>query len=154
MRNQMIQRTSTLAILIALCVVMGYFVRIPTPTGMLTLLDAGIFFTAFTLGKKEAAIVGGLSGFLIDFFSGYPQWMLASLLAHGLQGYFAGWKGMRRPLGTFLACLSMVGVYLLASGFMYGFGASLADIWGNIGQTTLGLLVGFTVSKAYEKVIR
>ncbi|KXT75986.1 ECF transporter S component [Streptococcus sp. DD12] len=152
MRNQTVQRISSLAVLTALSVVLGYFVRIPTPTGMLTLLDAGIFFTAFTLGKKEAAIVGGLSGFLIDLISGYPQYMLVSLLAHGLQGYFAGWTGLRRPLGAFLACLSMVVIYLIAGALLYGIGASVAGVWGNIGQTVFGLLVGFTVSKAYEKV--
>ena len=59
----------------ALTVVLGYYLKIPTPTGILTFLDAGIFFTAFYFGRKEGAIVGGLAGFLIDLISGYPQWI-------------------------------------------------------------------------------
>ena len=152
MRNESVKRISYLAILTALSVVLGYFVRVPTPTGMLTLLDAGIFFTALTLGRREGAIVGGLAGFLIDLLSGYPQWMLVSLLAHGLQGYLAGLEGKVRFLGLFLACLAMVGIYYVASGFMYGFGASLADILGNVGQTTFGLLIGCLAAKAYERI--
>ena len=45
----------------ALTVVLGYYLKIPTPTGILTFLDAGIFFTAFYFGRKEGAIVGGLA---------------------------------------------------------------------------------------------
>ena len=80
----------------ALTVVLGYYLKIPTPTGILTFLDAGIFFTAFYFGRKEGAIVGGLAGFLIDLISGYPQWMFFSLIFHGLQGYFAGFKEKSR----------------------------------------------------------
>ena len=66
MKNSNLQEISLLAVLTALSVVFGLFIKIPTPTGFLTLLDAGIYFTAFYLGSQEAAIVGGLSGFLIE----------------------------------------------------------------------------------------
>ena len=59
------------------------------------MVDAGIYFTVFYLGKKEGAIVGGLSAFLIDLLSSAPQWMFISLFIHGAQGYFAGLKGPR-----------------------------------------------------------
>lgn len=151
MRNDTTKRLTQLALLTALSVVLGYFVRIPTPTGMLTLLDAGIFFTAFSLGKKEGAIVGGVSAFLIDILAGFPQWMVISLLAHGLQGYFAGEKGKIKPIALVLSCLSMVGVYFIAAGVLYGFVASLADILGNVAQTVSGLVIGFFAYKAYKK---
>ena len=101
--------------------------KIPTPTGLLTLVDAGIYFTAFYLGKKEGAIVGGLSAFLIDLLSSAPQWMFISLLIHGAQGYFAGFKGKYRIVGLLLATISMVGGYALASIFMYGIGFAVAE---------------------------
>ena len=63
----------------------------------------------FYLGKKEGAIVGGLSAFLIDLLSSAPQWMFISLFIHGAQGYFAGLKGGYRPLGLLLATVVMVG---------------------------------------------
>lgn len=93
MKQTKTSKIALVSILAALSVVLGYFVKIPTPTGFLTLLDAGIFFTAFYFGSREGAVVGGLAGFLIDLISGYPQWMFFSLLFHGSQGYLAGVKG-------------------------------------------------------------
>ncbi|MDS8157552.1 ECF transporter S component, partial [Streptococcus pneumoniae] len=96
MQNKKTKELTLLAILTALSVTFGFVAKIPTPTGLLTLVDAGIYFTAFYLGKKEGAIVGGLSAFLIDLLSSAPQWMFISLLIHGAQGYFAGFKGNYR----------------------------------------------------------
>ena len=42
---------------------------------IVTLLDLGVYFTAFYFGRKEGAIVGGVGAFLLDLISGYPQWM-------------------------------------------------------------------------------
>ena len=100
MKQTKTSKIALLSILTALSVVLGYIVKIPTQTGILTLLDAGIFFTAFYYGKREGAIVGGLGGFIIDLISGYPHWMFFSLLFHGLQGYFAGFKGKWKSLRT------------------------------------------------------
>ena len=71
-------------------------------------MDVGVFFTAFYFGSREGAVVGGLAGFLIDLISGYPQWMFFSLLNHGFQGYFAGFKGKWQWLGLVLATIFMV----------------------------------------------
>ena len=102
MKQTKTTKIALLSILTALSVVLGYIVKIPTQTGILTLLDAGIFFTAFYYGKREGAIVGGLGGFIIDLISGHPHWMFFSLLFHGLQGYFAGFKGKWQWLGLWV----------------------------------------------------
>ena len=117
-----------MAVLTALSVVLA-FIHVPTPTGYLTLLDVGIYFTAYYLGSKYGAVVGGLSGFLIDLLLGYPQYMFHSLIAHGAQGYFAGWTGKKRILGLILASILMVGWYFLATFLLgYGLGGALAGI--------------------------
>ena len=72
MQNDKTKKLTLLAVLTALSVTFGFVAKIPTPTGLLTLVDAGIYFTAFYLGKKEGAIVGGLSAFLIDLLSSAP----------------------------------------------------------------------------------
>ena len=59
MKQTKTSKIALVSILVALSVVLGYFVKIPTPTGFLTLLDAGIFFTAFYFGSREGAVVGG-----------------------------------------------------------------------------------------------
>ena len=134
-----------MAVLTALSVVLA-FIHVPTPTGYLTLLDVGIYFTAYYLGSKYGAVVGGLSGFLIDLLLGYPQYMFHSLIAHGAQGYFAGWTGKKRILGLILASILMVGWYFLATFLLgYGLGGALAGIPGNLLENLFGMLVGYLV---------
>lgn len=152
MKQTNIRQLALLAILTALSVVLAY-IHVPTPTGFLTLLDVGIYVTAFYLGSRSGAIVGGLSGFLIDMLLGYPQYMIHSLIAHGSQGFFAGWTGKKRPLGLVLASLSMVSWYFLAALLLgYGFVGAWAGVWGNILQNGLGMLLGYLVYKAIAKL--
>ncbi len=140
-----------MAVLTALSVVLA-FIHVPTPMGYLTLLDVGIYFTAYYLGSKYGAVVGGLSGFLIDLLLGYPQYMFHSLIAHGAQGYFAGWTGKKRILGLILASILMVGWYFLATFLLgYGLGGALAGIPGNLLQNLFGMLVGYLVYLAYQR---
>ncbi len=140
-----------MAVLTALSVVLA-FIHVPTPTGYLTLLDISIYFTAYYLGSKYGAVVGGLSGFLIDLLLGYPQYMFHSLIAHGAQGYFAGWTGKKRILGLILASILMVGWYFLATFLLgYGLGGALAGIPGNLLQNLFGMLVGYLVYLAYQR---
>ena len=140
-----------MAVLTDLSVILA-FIHVPTPTGYLTLLDVSIYFTAYYLGSKYGAVVGGLSGFLIDLLLGYPQYMFHSLIAHGAQGYFAGWTGKKRILGLILASILMVGWYFLATFLLgYGLGGALAGIPGNLLQNLFGMLVGYLVYLAYQR---
>ncbi|HEM3633485.1 TPA: ECF transporter S component [Streptococcus suis] len=151
MRNKKTQELVLLAILTALTLALA-FVHVPTPNGFTSLLDVGVFFTAFYLGKKEGAIVGGLSGLLIDFLLGYPQWAFFSLLFHGAQGYFAGWTGKKRFLGIIFASLSMIGGYFVASSFMYNVADAVTSLMSNTLQNTVGLVLGYILAQAIERI--
>ena len=154
MRNNQVKKLVFLAFITALSVLLGNFVKIPTATGFLTLLDAGIYFTAFYFGRKEATIVGGLSGFMIDLIAGYPQWMFFSLICHGLQGFFAGLEGKSRYLGLVLAAVSMVGGYALFDSIMNGVGAGMAGMLGNFMQNVFGLVVGYVLYKVFPESLK
>ena len=136
-RTQILAR---LSILTALTVVLGYYTKLPTPTGIVTLLDLGVYFTAFYFGRKEGAIVGGVGAFLLDLISGYPQWMFFSLLFHGGQGLL-------------LATVVMVGGYALASALFLGNGwkAAISDIPNNLAQNFVGMALGYVVYYAFQK---
>ena len=136
----------------ALTVVLGYYLKIPTPTGILTFLDAGIFFTAFYFGRREGAIVGGLGGFIIDLISGYPHWMIFSLIFHGSQGYFAGFKGKWQWLGLVLATIVMVAGYAFATAWMKGWGVAFADVPHNLLQNFVGMFAGFLLCQSIKKI--
>lgn len=154
MKQTKTQELTLLAILTALTIVLGFFFKIPTPTGVTTLLDVGIFFTAFHLGKRQAAIVGGLSAFLFDLIAGYPQWMFISLFAHGAQGFLAGFSGKKRALGLFAAAVVMVATYFVASSVMNGVGAAAAEILTNTMQNVVGIIGGYLVHLAVSKVVK
>ena len=47
MKQTKTTKIALVSLLTALSVVLGYYLKIGTATGILTLLDAGIFFTAF-----------------------------------------------------------------------------------------------------------
>ena len=152
MKQTKTTKIALVSILAASSVVLGYFIKIPTPTGFLTLLDVGVFFTAFYFGSREGAVVGGLAGFLIDLISGYPQWMIFSLINHGFQGSFAGFKGKWQWLGLVLATLFMVAGYALASSWMNGWGVALTDIPHNLLQNFVGLIVGYLLYQSIKKI--
>ena len=152
MKQTITSKIALVSILTALSVSLGYVVKIPTATGILTFLDAGIFFTAFYFGRREGAIVGGLGGFLIDLISGYPHWMIFSLIFHGSQGYFAGFKGKWQWLGLVLASLVMVAGYAFATAWMKGWGQALADVPHNLVQNFVGMLVGFLLCQSISKI--
>lgn len=152
MTNHNIKNLTLLAVLTALTIVLGMFVKLPTPTGVTTLLDVGIFFTAFYLGRREGAMVGGLSAFLFDLIAGYPQWMLISLFAHGAQGYLAGFTGKKRPIGLGLATLVMVGTYFLASSVMNGVGAASLEVLTNVMQNVVGMAGGYLLYQAFKSI--
>lgn len=149
------QALTQIALLVALSLVLGKVFQFSLPVGYFTLLDVGLYAAAFYLGKKEGALVGALSGFLIDLISGYPQYMLVSLVAHGGQGYLAGFKGTKRPLGLVLATIVMVGTYYLAEiVFVANVVTPLAAIPGNVIQSLLGLVLGGLVAGVMRKVLR
>ncbi len=146
MKQTKTTKIALVSLLTALSVVLGYFLKIPTPTGILTLLDAGVFFAAFYFGSREGAVVGGLASFLIDLLSGYPQWMFFSLVNHGLQGFFAGFKGKSQWLGLILATIAM------GSTLMNDWAAALPEILPNFMQNMVGMIVGFILSQSIKKI--
>ena len=151
MKQTKTTKIALVSILAASSVVLGYFIKIPTPTGIFTLLDVGVFFTAFYFGSREGAVVGGLAGFLIDLISGYPQWMFFSLIFHGSQGYLAGFKGKWQWLGLVLATIFMVAGYALASAWMNGWGAAIPEIIPNLLQNIVGITLGFLLCHSVKR---
>ena len=151
MKQTKTTKIALVSILAASSVVLGYFIKIPTPTGIFTLLDVGVFFTAFYFGSREGAVVGGLAGFLIDLISCYPQWMFFSLIFHGSQGYLAGVKGKWQWLGLVLATIFMVAGYALASAWMNGWGAAIPEIIPNLLQNIVGMTLGFLLCHSVKR---
>ena len=149
-RTQLIAR---LSILTALTVVLGYYTKLPTPTGIVTLLDLGVYFTAFYFGRKEGAIVGGVGAFLLDLISGYPQWMFFSLLFSRGTRLFR-WLQGKSSLPRLAPCDSRHGRWLRTSFCPLlgnGWGAAISDIPNNLAQNFVGMALGYVVYYAFQK---
>lgn len=147
------------ALITALTVAASLFVIIPMPgtNGFVTLCDAGIYTAALLLGPIGGLSVGALSGGMIDLLSGYPQWMVFSLIIHGLQGWLAGkFFQQNRKLqyfGLILGSLIMIIGYALATQLLYGLGAGIASLPSNFLQSGFGALVAIPLTEAIKQAL-
>ena len=139
------KKLTTLAMLTALTTALSLLFVLPVPQtkGVVTLCEAGIYTTALLLGGPSGAIVGSLSGGMIDFLSGYPEWALFSILIHGCQGYLTGRFRHYPLLALCLGSVTMILGYAAATTIMFGFGAGIASILSNSLQNIFGILVAF-----------
>ena len=139
------KKLTRLAMLTALTTALSLLFVLPVPQtkGVVTLCEAGIYTTALLLGGPSGAIVGSLSGGMIDFLSGYPEWALFSILIHGCQGYITGRFRHYPLLALCLGSVTMILGYAAATTIMFGFGAGIASILSNSVQNVFSILVAF-----------
>lgn len=139
------KKLTRLAMLTALTTALSLLFVLPVPQtkGVVTLCEAGIYTTALLLGGPSGAIVGSLSGGMIDFLSGYPECALFSILIHGCQGYITGRFRHYPLLALCLGSVTMILGYAAATTIMFGFGAGIASILSNSVQNVFGILVAF-----------
>ena len=159
------------AVIIAVNIVLSYVVKLPTPTGFVSLVETGIFIAAWHYDSKTGAFVGGLTGLLLDLLAGYPQWMIFSFIIHGLEGWVLGQFAMderigKRVWGNFLGGLVMVVGYWIAGAFLTWLTggakmtmssaalASLTDVPANIMQVLVGFILALLLSVPFRKVLR
>ncbi|GAF38837.1 substrate-specific component PdxU2 of predicted pyridoxin-related ECF transporter [Agrilactobacillus composti DSM 18527 = JCM 14202] len=141
-----------LAAMIAVTVAISRVFLIPVPMthGNVNLCDAGIFIAALLFGKKQGAIVGGASGFLLDLISGYSQYMIFSLIIHGVEGFLVGWLAEKyghlgKIASLIVGIVWMVFGYFLADSLLYQIQTGLVGLPTNSIQGLLGALIAYPV---------
>jgi len=147
-----------LAALIAITTVLTMLVRVPVaPTrGYIHLGDTGVYFSAFAFGPIIGALAGGLGTGLADLLSGYAYYAPISFVVHGLQGLLAGYLAYRAAigrqiLGWVLGSLVMIAGYFLAELILYGVGAALVEVPGNIIQAAVGGVIAIPLVAAIRR---
>lgn len=150
-KNLRLRRLTTAALLLALAIVLGRFFIIPIPWthGNINLCDAGILIAAMLLGPAYGTAVGGLGGMFLDLISGYPQYAVFSLIAHGLEGFATGYLYYRaeghkaKQWGALLCGIVVMTVcYFLSDSFMYHtFVVGFLSIGGNLLQGVIGMVI-------------
>lgn len=153
-------RVAVVAVLTAIVVVFTIIVKIPTARGYLNLCDVSVIFIAMTFGPWTAFITGGLGAALADLISGYAQWAPISFVCHGVEGLcvalafraFKEKKVLSYIMAELVAVATVAGGYFILAGlFISGFSVALAEVPGNIGQATVGVILGSAVSAAVKK---
>jgi uncharacterized membrane protein len=110
-------------------------------------------------GKRGGLIVGGLSGFLLDLISGYAQYMVFSLIVHGLEGLIVGWLGYNKGrkaqiLALIAGIVVMVLGYFITDAILYKPVAGLAGIPTNSIQGVVGALIGYPLALKLKQTLK
>lgn len=152
------ERFALLAMLTALSVVLAltFIIPVPLTKGYVNFLEVGIYITGMLLGGPAGMIVGSISGGMLDLLLGYPQWLVFSVVIHGVQGYVVGRLSAKgstksRVTGLLIGSLIMMAGYFFATWLLYGSVAAVASLIGNVFQTGFGAVVSLVLMKALDR---
>jgi len=141
------------AVLAALVCVATMLVQIPNPPtrGYINVGDAMIFVSALTFGMIAGGFAGGVGSALADILSGYTFYAPFTLVVKGMEGLLAGFiSDRKRPKRDLLAVIvggsEMVLGYFLVEANLFGMGAALTEVLGNLFQILIGGLIGIPVA--------
>jgi uncharacterized membrane protein len=158
---------AVIAVMVAVAAVLTFAVQIPIPAtgGYIHFGDVGVFFASFAFGPIIGSITGGVGCAIADILSGYASWAPLTLIAHGLQGFLAGYFGYKKGLmgmiiGWAIGAIALIAVYFLGEWFIYGLGyaGALAEVGPNMIQMVVGGVIGIplvlAIRRAYPPVDR
>ena len=157
------QKIAVAAMFAALACVATMIIKIPTPLkGYVKLGDCVVLLCGSMLSPVYAFLAAAIGSALADVLSGYMAYAPITFLIKGLMALvvFALFKlinkkGLKQPikiLPLVLAEVIMVGGYFIFEGFLYGFVPSAANIPANAIQGVAGIIFGFVLIKAFEKI--
>lgn len=145
---------------------MTMMIQIPIPQtrGYINLGDTIILVLALLFGWKMGFLAGGFGSALADILGGYAHWAPFTLIIKGAEGLLVGLlaspekKWSTRFLFCILGGLEMVGGYFLVETVIYGQGAALAELPGNLLQAGASIAIAplftYVVSRAEGMSVR
>ena len=161
--KQMNAKQITLAALaMALVCVSTMMIQIPIPLGYMHLGNCCILLFGVFFSKTIGTLAGGVGSCMADLLSGYPQWILPTLIIKGIMGYaiaaiskdkdgqvkMASWRTFAASAAGIL--IMIVG-YTVAGIFLYGSVASgLAQIPGLTMEGVIGMILFYIIGFAFE----
>jgi len=134
-------------------------IPLPNHMGFINFGDGVIFGVSAILGPF-AAIAAALGSSLSDYLLGYAVYIPATALIKGCMGLLAGIVLRRFPklpwyfmIALFAVCeLIMVGGYFLYESLIYGVGAAVVTVPGNLLQGVAGIILGLAIVPLVRKV--
>lgn len=159
MNKNLANRITTTALSIALVCVGTMVIQIPIPLGYMHFGNICILLVASLFSPSTALLAGGVGSALADLLTGYPQWIISTLIIKGFMGYAAckvmhkeaedsPMFSVRTIAGSVTAIVIMVVGYFIAGSILYGSvytgaaqipGLSLEGVCGIVGFYCIGL---------------
>jgi uncharacterized membrane protein len=137
-------------------------VRNPASGGYFNLSDVAVVFAALAFGPRIGLVAGGLGAAIADLLLGYAQFAPLSLIAHGGEGFIAGWLAQRTGTWGVPAWLAgvawMMAAYFLGELVMFGSAQAVADLvgtnWLQALAGVLGIALYYAVRAVYPPITR
>ncbi|RLG39812.1 MAG: ECF transporter S component [Thermoproteota archaeon] len=152
------RKTAGLAVGAAAVAVATLMIRVPVPQtrGYINLGDTMVLLFAVLLGPVVGGAAGGIGSALADVIGGYPHWAPWTLIIKGIEGAIAGQIAKKKSffliIGTCLGAVEMVLGYFLVESYLYGVGAALVELPGNVVQAISGIVFSNLVYVALSKL--
>ena len=157
------KQITLVALLMAVVCIATMVIQIPIPLGYMHLGNCCILLISVFLDTVTGTLASGIGSAMADLLSGYPQWIIPTLIIKGLMGYTvariskkdkkrAGIISIRMFLATASGILIMIMGYTLFGMLLYGSVASgLAQIPGLSLEGVLGMVLFYMIGFVLEK---
>lgn len=155
---------SIVSIFAALICILTIIIRIPIPitTGYINIGDFGVMLSGLYFGPIIGGLAGGIGSAIADII-GFPQFAIPTLIIKGLEGFIVGLISnpkkkelkidYRDVVAVILGGFIMVTGYFLVELPIYGVGAALFELPGNIFQSGFGVIGSLILVAATRKIL-
>ena len=139
------------AVMTAVVFLATFVPKIPIPLGYAHLGDAAIFL-AVMFGGRRVGIFSGVAGSaLADFLSGFPIWIVPTILIKALEAEIFWRLREKFLLGLIAASLAMTAGYTLTGAALYdSLSAGIASTPGLLLKSAVNIFVAIILSAAIK----
>lgn len=146
----------TLTAIMSAFVFLATFVpKIPIPLGYAHLGDAAIFLAVIFCGRKIGILSGVIGSALADFLSGFPIWILPTILIKALEAeIFYKLSGKNFLAALIVASLAMTAGYTIFGAILYGsLSVGLTSTPGLLIKSAINIIVAIILKTALQNKI-
>ena len=144
----------------ALTAVATMVIKFPTPAtqGYINVGDTVIFVSALLFGPSVGAVAGGIGSALADLLGGYVHWVPFTLIIKGVEGWLVGRLARSVSQRRWVVPILILGGgwmvigYFIVEMLIYGWGAAVVEIPGNLVQAGVSLLIALPLTAALRKL--
>lgn len=141
------------AIMSAFVFLATFIPKIPIPLGYAHLGDAAIFLAVIFCGRKIGILSGVIGSALADFLSGFPIWILPTILIKALEAeIFYKLSGKNFLAALITASLAMTIGYTIFGAILYGsLSVGLTSTPGLLIKSAINIIVAIIFKNSFAK---